>query len=78
MNAANVARVFGLFLLLSGIIGTAVALLSIVDPVASKMTDDGDPFVAPPSLLSSFFILLCMSVGAFLVWRSGRKPPASA
>jgi UPF0716 family protein affecting phage T7 exclusion len=83
MSAAKiVARVSGLFLLISGLIGSAVALLSIIDPVASKMTDDGDPFGSPPSRLSSVLILLVYfgvsCVGAFLVRRSGRKPPVSA
>jgi hypothetical protein len=77
-----VARVSGLFLLISGLIGTAVALLSIIDPVASKMADDGDPFGTPPSLLSSASILLVYlgvaGIGAFLVWKSVRKPRASA
>jgi hypothetical protein len=64
------ARPAGLVLLLSGIVGTAVALLSIFDPVASKMADDGDPFGTPPSLFSSLvilFIYLCLcGPGAFL------------
>ena len=75
----TVARVLGLFL---GLVGTAVALLSIFDPVGSKMADDGDPFGTPPSLLDSFLILLVYlgvsGVGAFLVWSSVREPPASA
>jgi hypothetical protein len=83
MSAAKiVAVVFGLFLLLSGLFGTAVCLLSIVDPVASKMADDGDPFGTPPSRLDSLLILLVYlgvsGVGAFLVWRSLHKPRASA
>jgi len=77
-----VARVLGVFLLLSGLFGTAVALFSIVDPVASKMADDGDPFGTPPSLLNSLTILLVYlgvsGVGAFVVWRSVRKPRVSA
>ena len=83
MSAAKiVARISGLFLLLSGLFGTAVAVFSMLDPVASKMADDGYAFGLPPSLLYSFLILLVYlgvsGVGAFLVWRSVRKPPASA
>ena len=83
MSAAKiVARVSGLFLLISGLICGTVALLSILDPVASKLADDGDPFGTPPSQLDSLLILLVYfgvsCVGAFLVWRSGRKLPASA
>jgi UPF0716 family protein affecting phage T7 exclusion len=76
-----VARVSGFFLLISGLIGSAVALLSIVDPVASKMADDGDPFGTPPSRLTSLLILLIYlrvsCPGAFLVRRSGRKSVVS-
>ena len=72
----------GLFLLLGGLVATAVALLCIIDPIGCKMADDGDPFGTPPSPLSSLLILLVYlgvsGVGAFLVWKSGRKPPASA
>ena len=83
MSAAKiVARVSGLFLLISGLICSTVALLSILDPVASKLADDGDPFGTPPSRLDSLLILSVYfgvsCVGAFLVWKSGRKPPASA
>lgn len=83
MSAAKiVARVSGLFLLISGLIASAIALLSILDPVASKLADDGDPFGTPPSRLASLLILLvyfgASCVGAFLVWRSGRNPPASS
>jgi hypothetical protein len=77
-----VAGVSGLFLLLGGLVGTAVSLLAIIDPVGTKMADDGDPFGAPPSLVTSLSILLVYlgisSVGAFLVWSSVRKPRASA
>jgi hypothetical protein len=83
MSAARIiAGTLGLFLLLGGLIATAFALLCIIDPVGCKMADDGDPFGAPPSLLSSLLVLLVYlgvsGVGAFLVWRSGRKPPTSA
>jgi UPF0716 family protein affecting phage T7 exclusion len=77
-----VACVSGVFLLISGLIASAIALLSILDPVASKLADDGDPFGTPPSRLDSLLILLVYfgvsCVGAFLVWKSGRKPSASA
>jgi len=83
MSAAKiVAGGLGLFLLLGGLVATAVALLCIIDPVGCKMADDGDPFGTPPSLLSSLsvlFVYLGVSgVGAFLVLRLVRKPPASA
>jgi hypothetical protein len=77
-----IAGVSGLFLLLGGLVCTAVALLSILDPVGSKMADDGDPFGAPPSLVSSLLILAVYvgvsAAGAFLTWLSVRKPRISA
>jgi hypothetical protein len=83
MSAVKIAAgVLGLSLLLGGLVASAVALLCITDPVGCKMADDGDPFGTPPSLLSSLLVLLVYlgvsGVGAFLVWRSARKPPTSA
>jgi hypothetical protein len=83
MSAAKmIVGSVGLFLLLGGLVATAVAMLCIIDPVGCKMADDGDPFGTPPSLLSSLSILFVYlgisGVGAFLVWRSVRKPRASA
>ena len=83
MSAVRIiARIFGLLLLIGGLVATGLGLLCIIDPVGCKLADDGDPFGTPPSLLSSLLILLVYlgvsGVGAFLVWKSGRKPPASA
>jgi hypothetical protein len=83
MSAAKViARTLGWFLLVGGLVASALALLCIIDPVGCKMADDGDPFGAPPSLFSSLVVLLVYlgisGVGAFLVWKSVRKPSASA
>jgi hypothetical protein len=83
MSAPKIfAGVVGLFLLVGGLVGTAVSLLAVLYPVGSKMADDADPFGTPSSLLTSLSILLLYlgvsGVGAFLVWRSVRKPPASA
>ena len=83
MSAVRIiARIFGLFLLIGGLVATGVGLLCIIDPVGCKMADDADPFGTPPSLLSSLLILLVYlgvsGVGAFLIWKSGRRPPASA
>jgi hypothetical protein len=83
MSAVRIiARIFGLLLLIGGLVATGVGLLCIIDPVGCKLADDADPFGTPPSLLSSLLILLVYlgvsGVGAFLVWKSGRKPLASA
>jgi hypothetical protein len=81
-SVKNIARASSLILLLIGVLGTAASLFEIFDPAGSKMADDADPFGTPPSLLSSFvimFISLCIfAVGAFLTWRSARKPHVSA
>ena len=77
-----IAGILGLFLLLGGLVAAALSLFCIIDPVGCKLANDGDPFGTPPSRLSSLLILLVYlgvsGVGAFLAWRSVRKPPASA
>jgi hypothetical protein len=81
-SAKNIAGASGLILLLIGFLGTAGSVFEIFDPAGSKMADDADPFGTPPSLLGSLvmlFISLCIcGAGAFLMWRSGRKPHVSA
>ena len=76
------ATASGLILLLIGFLGTAGSVFEIFVPSGSKMADDADPFGTPPSSLSSLvilFICLCIcGAGAFLMWRSGRKPHVSA
>jgi len=80
-TAKTIVEASGLILLLIGSLGIAASLFEIFDPSGSKMADDGDPFGTPPSLLSSLFILfvsLCVcGAGAFLRWRSVRKPDVS-
>ena len=80
--AKIVAGASGLILVLVGFLGSAASLFEIFDPAGSKMADDADPFGTPLSLFSSLvilFIYLCVcGVGAFLTWRSVRKPRASA
>lgn len=72
---------FGLVLLTLGMGGSVVAILGIIDPAGAKLSDDGDPFGAPSTLLNS--ILVCLTylsiglAGLFLLWRSLRKPGAS-
>ncbi|HRH40444.1 MAG TPA: hypothetical protein PKY82_02280 [Pyrinomonadaceae bacterium] len=39
-----VSLAFGLILLLFGILGVGLGILDILDPVGTKMADDGDPF----------------------------------
>jgi hypothetical protein len=80
-STKTIAAASGLILLLVGFLGSAASLFEIFDPAGSKMADDADPFGTPPSLLSSLvilFISLCIcGAGAFLTWRSARKPHVS-
>ena len=83
MSAAKIiAGVAGLLLLLVGLLGSAVSLLAIIDPVGTKAADDNDPFGVPPSVLGSLLMLLiflCVcAVGIFLAWRSMRGRRLSA
>lgn len=72
---------FGVILLALGLGGSLVAVLGIIDPVGTQLSDDADPFGAPPTLLNA--ILVCLTylgiglAGLFLLWRSRRKPGAS-
>lgn len=58
-------KVAGTVLLLLGILGSAVALIGIADPVAAKMADDADPFGTPATLAESLSVLaLYLAVAA--------------
>jgi hypothetical protein len=63
----------GAALLLFGLLGCAVSLLAIVNPVATKMADDGDPLGTPPGIMSSLALLVVFVaisiLGAYLVPR---------
>ena len=67
-----------LILLLIGLLGSAVSLFVIFDPVGTQMANDNDPFGTPPSMVSSLLMLLvylALGVAAGLLARkSFRKP----
>jgi hypothetical protein len=71
----------GVILLALGLVGSIVAILGIIDPAGAKLSDDADPFGAPPIFLNA--ILVCFTyfgiglAGLFLLWRSLRKRGAS-
>jgi hypothetical protein len=81
-GAKIVAGLSSVILLLVGLLGSAVSVLAIIDPVGTKAADDNDPFGTPPSLLGSLLMLLiflCVSaVGVFLAWTSVRERRLSA
>lgn len=66
----------GLILLLFGFSGIFFGILSIIDPVGTKMSDDADPFGIPPtfdeSLTFTVIFILIFMLGTLLV--SGLKP----
>lgn len=70
-----------LMLPLVGLLGSAVWLFAIFDPVGTQMADSNDPFGTPPSLLSSVLMLLVYLglgvAGAVLTRKSFRKPRVS-
>ena len=71
----------GLILLALGFGGSIIAVLGIIDPAGTKLSDDADPFGAPITLFN--VILVCLTymslgfAGLYLLWRSLRKPGAS-
>jgi hypothetical protein len=72
--------VAGSILGLGGLVGVAIGVISIVDPIGTKMADDGDPFGTPPSLMRSVIITgvfaLLADLGLWLVlvsWLKRRK-----
>jgi len=73
-----VCMLSGLSLLLFGALGTFVGIVAIVDPIGTKLADDGDPFGVPPTTTESAFMLLMylalMSLGVWLSWRGGHTP----
>jgi hypothetical protein len=61
--------VLGLVLCLFGLLGTALGLLAIADPVGMKMADDGNPFGPPPSLIESLAMTgFFTALGATGLW----------
>ena len=67
----------GVGLSLLGLVGVLVSILAIIDPVGTKMADDGDPFGTLPTTVESSVLLmaylLITSFGAWLSWRGGRR-----
>ena len=77
-----VFAMLSLVLLLIGLLGSAVSLFAIFDPVGTQMADDNNPFGTPPSLLSSVLMLLVYLTlgiaGGVLARKSFRKRHLSA
>ena len=66
----------GLGMLGLGLLGFLVGLHSIYDPVSAQMSNDNDPFGAPPTfsdslLVTSVYLAVCL-MGAFVCYLSAR------
>jgi hypothetical protein len=57
-----VSLVFGLILLLFGILGVGLGILDILDPAGTKMADDSDPFGTPNTLTESLTLTAIFAV----------------
>jgi hypothetical protein len=72
---------FGLILLVFGLGGSLVAVLGVIDPAGTKLSDDADPFGAPLTLLNAILVFLTYMgigfAGLYLLRRALRKPGAS-
>ncbi|MEM7468729.1 MAG: hypothetical protein AAF387_17820, partial [Pseudomonadota bacterium] len=55
-SKANALKLTGLFLSAIGILGVLVSITAIIDPVGTKLADDGDPFGIPPSLSETIIV----------------------
>lgn len=68
---------FGVPLFVIGLGGMIFAVHGIIDPAGAKLSDDANPFGAPPSLFDSLLVLAAYlgvcAAGAFLLWGSFRK-----
>ncbi|MDQ3131023.1 MAG: hypothetical protein M3Q99_09710 [Acidobacteriota bacterium] len=64
----------GWILTLFGALGILVAVIGIIDPVGSKMSDDSDPFGVPhtftESLAIAIFYVLIFILGISLIFGS--------
>ena len=56
----------GCVFILSGFIGVGVGIIGIIDPVGTKMSDDGDPFGVPPPF-SEALVMTCVFALVFIV-----------
>lgn len=67
----------GIGLSLVGFVGALISVLAIIDPIASKMADDSDPFGPPATTASSALMLvlylIVAGLGAWLTWRRCRR-----
>lgn len=67
----------GLFIII-GLIGAMVGLMSIVDPIGTKMADDSLPFASPSHaskniLITAIFIVIFVFGLYLLFCQSGKK-----
>src|SRR5262245_36222501 len=68
--------VLGSAMILLGWIIAVIGIVAIVDPIGTKMADDGDPFGTPPSRLTSATITslsILVVVGGVLLVRGGAR-----
>jgi hypothetical protein len=61
-----------------GLMIGGVAILGMIDPVGSKMSDDSDPFGSTNGLVVNGILLLIVSMAmlatsAFVIWRIDKK-----
>jgi hypothetical protein len=69
-------RIPGLALTMLGSCSALIAVVALLDPVGTKLADDGDPFGVPASPLASWMLLtasvLVAALGRRFIRRSGR------
>jgi hypothetical protein len=71
-------RVAGALLLTSGLLSALIYVIALLDPVGTKLADDGDPFGTPPPASESITgLLVCVALAAVGLWllRGKKRPP---
>lgn len=67
----------GCLFMLVGVLGVGFGVLGILDPVGTKMADDGDPFGTPHTLTESLTITgiyaLVLLFGLWLMFAFGKR-----
>ena len=67
-------RLLGLVIVLVALIGLFLSIVELLDPVGTKMADDGDPFGPPePWYVPATLLLLSVTFGGFGLWLLFRK-----
>ena len=75
MRVVALRFVAGIALLAIGFLILAIGVVAFIDPVGTKMADDGDPF-GPASRAGAVLPMLLGTASVFFGWRLARRKSA--